>query len=274
MRVQFIRGADHLILYDKLIEEFKSRNCELFHALLSQIEPKMLNKHFIMDSKWFVCSFSRNEDDQKLWDQYASGEAGCAIGFDPIKLLAWINGSRRMNPSDPTLSNAQEVTLNLLLNQAPTFLLPTYYDETVLRSFVKRIADAILIHWNNTSFHRSVEDYWAVWENQLSVVAPLFKNHEYECENELRLLHRLAPGEECKLTEESTTTRHLPLCYTEYFPIQRIIVAQCRNQELTNLSVENLKKAVEDHITHAYANRQIRPDVIRVSISKLPFQSQ
>lgn len=268
--------SECLILHDKLIEEFKSRNCELFHALLSQIEPKMLNKHFIMDSKWFVCSFSRNEDDQKLWDRYASGEAGCAIGFDPRKLLAWINYNR-LPPgtrSHPTLSLSQVLELSLILDNAPILLLPTYYDETIQRSFVKNIADEILKHWNNASL--SDEEYWAVWEDQLSVVAPLFKHDQYQYENELRLLHQLASGEECKLkyqSHESMTTRHLPLCYTEYFPIQRIIVAQCRDQELTNRSVENLKEAVDAHIAHAYANRLIRP-VITVGISKLPFRSQ
>ena len=268
--------SECLILYDKLIEEFKSRNCEPFHALLSQIEPKMLNKHFIMDSKWFVCSFSRNEDDQKLWDRYASGEAGCAIGFDPRKLLAWINYNR-LPPgtrSHPTLSLSQVLELSLILDNAPIFLQPTYYDETIQRSFVKNIADEILKHWDNASL--SDEEYWAVWEDQLSVIAPLFKHDQYQYENELRLLHQLASGEECKLKDqshESMTTWHLPLCYTEYFPIQRIIVAQCRDQELTNRSVENLKKAVDAHIAHAYANRLIRP-VITVDISKLPFRSQ
>jgi hypothetical protein len=178
------------------------------------------------------------------------------------------------------LSHSQELelklALNLILDNTPTFLLPTYYDETIQRSFVKRIADEILKHWNNTSFHRSDEEYWAVWEDRLSVVAPLFKHDHYQYENELRLLHKLASGEECKLkyqSHESMTTRHLPLCYTEYFPIQRITVAQCRDQELTNRSVENLKEAVDAHIAHAYANRLIRP-VITVGISKLPFRSQ
>jgi hypothetical protein len=179
-------------------------------------------------SKFFVTSFSADEDDLTQWDRYGKRNA-YAIGFHARGL--W---------REP---NSQ--------------IYRVVYDRERQLKAVKKVAAATLDFFREgLTDERKLDpekwgrEFFAAWDEWIYKLAPLAKDATWKAENEFRLVHELKLSEFSKIRfsqKETMLGRFLPLDTPNWvkrrqplLPIAKILIGHGNHPSFTSVSVRLL----------------------------------
>ena len=179
-------------------------------------------------SKFFITSFSADEDEVTQWDRY-SKDHGYAIGF-------FARGFYR----EP---NSQ--------------LYRVIYERQKQVDAVKKLVAATLTFYRaGLTAERQADpeqwgrDFFLAWDEWIYKLAPLAKDEHWRSENEFRLAHELKPSEFSRVRfvqKDNVLARYLPLDTSSWMksrqpllPIAKIVVGPGNEKTLTPASVRLL----------------------------------
>ncbi len=179
-------------------------------------------------SKFFVTSFSADENDLAQWRLYG-GQNPYAIGF-------YARGLNR---------------------EANSQLYRVIYDREKQRTFVREIAEATLRFFREGLVGERLDDpekwarmFFEAWDEWVYKLAPLAKDACWRTENEFRIVHELKASEFPKVRFRQKNTvlaRYLPLETTTWvkrraplLPIAKIWIGPGERQAFTRISVNLL----------------------------------
>jgi Protein of unknown function (DUF2971) len=180
-------------------------------------------------SKFFVTSFSGEEDDLTQWDRYGK-ENGYAIGFY----------ARGFYWREPTST-----------------IYRVFYDRTKQEEAVKKVADATLQFFleglnevRTTDAEKWGREFFAAWNEWVYKLAPLAKDAKWKAENESRIVHelRVADLPRVRFVQKRTMlARYLALDTPNWvkrrsplLPIAKVIIGPGNHPTFTKVSVQLL----------------------------------
>ena len=179
-------------------------------------------------SKFFVASFSGDEDDLTQWDRYGR-KNGYAIGFHA-------RGFAR----EPTSQ-----------------IFRVIYDREKQMIAVKKIAAATLDFYREGLSEERQKDpeawgreFFAAWDEWIYKLAPLAKDQKWKAENEFRLVHELKVSEFPRVRfaqKETMLARYLPLETPNWMksrqpllPVAKVMIGHGNHPAFTRVSVQLL----------------------------------
>ncbi len=179
-------------------------------------------------SKFFVASFSGDEDDLTQWDRYGKKNA-YAIGFHA---RGFFRG--------PTSQVFRVV-----------------YDREKQLTAVKKIAAATLDFFREGLTEERKQDqqswareFFAAWDEWIYKLAPLAKDKTWKAENEFRLVHELSIADIPRVRfcqKDTMLARYIPLDTTNWMksrqpllPVARVIIGHGNHPAFTKISVQLL----------------------------------
>lgn len=209
-----------------IAERVTEQNVATFLNTLLEVSKENTGSHNI--SKFFVMSFSGEDDDVTQWDRYGRPN-GYAIGF-------YARGLQR----EPTST-----------------LFRVVYDSEKQEKAAKELAEAtVKFYFDGLNPERAKDpelwtrEFLTAWDDWVYKLAPLAKASKWRAENEYRIVHELKPAEFPAVRFEQKATmlaRYFALdtpCWvmrrSALLPIAKIVVSPGSNFVPTRVSVKLL----------------------------------
>ena len=209
-----------------IAERVNEQEVATFLKTLLEVSKENTGSHNI--SKFFVTSFSGEEDDLTQWDRYGRPN-GYAIGF-------YARGLQR----EPTST-----------------LFRVVYDSAKQEKAAKELAEAtVKFYFDGLNQERAKDpelwtrEFLTAWDEWVYKLAPLAKASKWKAENEYRIVHELKPAEfpAVRFAQKNTMlARYIALdtpCWVKrrsaLLPIAKIFIGPGSDYAPTQVSVQLL----------------------------------